>query len=134
MDGAVILMEGARAKICGLCDLGGEVGFADPGALLMREDDGDGVARFLEGVDEGVDVGGGLCVGLDILNPWWGKERLCRLKLESEGGLVFWNGGFTWLLGGPSSLTTRMCMILCCTERELHGGEIRYVCVRVEYA
>ena len=92
MDGAVILMEGARAKICGLCNLGGKVGFADPGALLMREDDGDGVARFLEGVDEGVDVGGGLCAGLDILNPWWGKERLCRLALESESGHVFWNG------------------------------------------
>jgi hypothetical protein len=37
-----------------------EMRFADPGALCVREDDGDGVASGLEGGDEGVDVGGRL--------------------------------------------------------------------------
>lgn len=33
------------------------VGFADPGALGVRDDDGDGVSVLLESLDEGEDVG-----------------------------------------------------------------------------
>jgi hypothetical protein len=43
------------------------VGFADPGALGVGEDDGDGVAAGLERRDEGVDVGGGLVGGGSVV-------------------------------------------------------------------
>ena len=36
------------------------MGFADPGALGVREDHGYGYTGFLELVDEGVDIGRGL--------------------------------------------------------------------------
>ena len=56
MDGAIVFVEGTRPKVSGFCYLGGEVGFADPGALLVRQDDGDGVMGCLESSNEGVDV------------------------------------------------------------------------------
>jgi hypothetical protein len=40
--------------------LADDVGFADPGTLGVRDDDGDGVAGCGEGLDEGEDVGGRL--------------------------------------------------------------------------
>lgn len=51
MHRAIILVEGARAEVGWFCDLGDEVGFADPGALLVRKDDGDGMGGVLKGVD-----------------------------------------------------------------------------------
>ena len=44
------------------------MGLPDPGALLVREDDGDGVACAPEGEDEGVDVGGG-CFAANFFFP-----------------------------------------------------------------
>ena len=60
MNGAVVAVEGARPEIGGFGQLPYEMGFADPRALLVREDNGDKVAGFLEGEDKGVDVGRGL--------------------------------------------------------------------------
>ena len=51
MDGAVVPVEGAGAEVGGFCDLGDEMRFTDPRALLMGEDDGDSVGGFLKGVD-----------------------------------------------------------------------------------
>jgi hypothetical protein len=70
----------------GLAD---DVGFADPGALDVRKDDGDGVAGGLEVSDEGVNVGGGLVGGGPVvvgeLDGWvvscgsFGDEEGCGL-------------------------------------------------------
>lgn len=60
---AVVGVQGAGAEVGGGEAVASEVCFADPGALDVREDDGDGVAVGLERVDEGVDVGGGLLRG-----------------------------------------------------------------------
>ena len=54
---AVVLVEGSRTEIGWLDGLSDDVGFADPGALRVWQDDGDDVAGFLEGFYEGVDVG-----------------------------------------------------------------------------
>lgn len=67
MCSAVILVEGSRAEICWLDGLPDDVCFADPGALRVREDDGDDVPGFLEGFHEGVDVGGGLVGGRSVV-------------------------------------------------------------------
>ena len=53
-------MQGAGAVVGGFCNLTYEVGFADPGSLLVGEDDGDEVIILLEMLAECVDVGGGL--------------------------------------------------------------------------
>ena len=53
----------AGAVVHGPDELADEMGFPDPGTLLVREDDGDGVACAAEGEDEGVDVGGGCFAG-----------------------------------------------------------------------
>jgi len=83
----------------GLAD---DVRFADPGALGVGEDDGDGVVGVLEGADEGVDVGGGLegggavvvgdlgggCVSRGSRRKWSGGGRigglLCMREIESS--------------------------------------------------
>ena len=57
MCGAVVGVKGARAKIGRFDGLADYMRFANPGALCVREDDGDGVPCCLEGLDEGVDVG-----------------------------------------------------------------------------
>lgn len=49
-----------RAEVRGVDGFADEVGFADPGALRVGEDDGDGVAGALESGDEGMDIGGRL--------------------------------------------------------------------------
>lgn len=56
MRGPVVLVQGAGAEVGGLDDLGGEMGFGDPGALLMRQDDRDDVASGLQRLYERVDV------------------------------------------------------------------------------
>lgn len=47
MGGTVILVQGARPKVRRLDNLRGEMGFTDPGTLLMRQDNGNGVASRL---------------------------------------------------------------------------------------
>ncbi len=69
MHGAIVLVEGTRAEVGGFCNLGDEVGFADPGALLVREDDGDGMGGFLKGLDKRVNIGGGLWLELALSIP-----------------------------------------------------------------
>jgi hypothetical protein len=60
--------EGGRGpEVCRLYGFAYEMGFADPGPLGVREDDGDGVAGGLERGDEGVDVGGGLVAGWAVV-------------------------------------------------------------------
>lgn len=54
------LVRRGRAVVEGFDGLADHVGFADPGALGVREADGDGVAAGLELADEGVHVGGGV--------------------------------------------------------------------------
>ena len=44
MHNTIVSVEGARPEIGRRGDLGDKVGFADPRALFVREDDGDGVA------------------------------------------------------------------------------------------
>ena len=56
MCSTIIMMQRARAEIGRLHDLGGEVGFSDPGTLLMRENDRDDMAGILEGFDQGMYV------------------------------------------------------------------------------
>ena len=56
MAAAVRVRAGAVVGWFG--ELAYEVGFADPGALLVGQDDGDAVVGFLESADERVDVGG----------------------------------------------------------------------------
>lgn len=51
MHRAIILVERTRAEVGGFCDLGDKVGFADPGALLVGKDNGDGMGGFLKGFD-----------------------------------------------------------------------------------
>ena len=58
--GGVVRRRGRRAVVRRSDGFADHVGFADPGALDVGEDDGDGVAARLESVDEGEDVGGGL--------------------------------------------------------------------------
>ena len=58
--GGVVRRRGRRAVVRRSDGFADHVGVADPGALDVREDDGDGVAARLESVDEGEDVGGGL--------------------------------------------------------------------------
>lgn len=60
VNGAVVVVKGSGAEVCWFYCLADEMCFADPGSLLVREDDGDFVACFLESVHEGVDVWGGL--------------------------------------------------------------------------
>lgn len=43
----VILVHSAGAEVCRFDDLGSKMGFADPGTLLMRQDNGDDVASCL---------------------------------------------------------------------------------------
>ena len=62
-DAAVFVQIGAGPEIGGLDGLPDDVRFADPGALLTGEADGDGVAGFLQSVDERVHVGRGLLRG-----------------------------------------------------------------------
>jgi hypothetical protein len=52
------------AVVGGLDSLADDVGFGDPGALGVWEDDGDGVASRFEDMHEVVDVGTGL-------GRWW---------------------------------------------------------------
>ena len=54
---------GRRAVVEGFYGLPDDMGLTDPGALGVRETDGDGVAAGLELADEGVDVRGGMGVG-----------------------------------------------------------------------
>jgi len=62
------------------------VGFANPGALLMGKNDGDGVGGFLERMDQRMDVGRGLSVGLVLSNSNEGEKRGCVSGgLEAEG-------------------------------------------------
>jgi hypothetical protein len=56
-----------RAVVGWLYGLADYVGLSDPGALRVREDDGDGVAAVLESPDEGEDVGGGLGGGRTVV-------------------------------------------------------------------
>lgn len=58
--GPVVLVQGAGAEVRRFDDLRGEVGFGDPGTLLMGQDDGDGVAGGLQRLYERVDVRRGL--------------------------------------------------------------------------
>ena len=74
--------EGGGTEVGGLYGFSDEVCFADPGALGVREDDGDGVARGLEGGDEGVDVGGGLVGGGAWV--WDGKSARYGLEFYNE--------------------------------------------------
>ena len=57
MSGAVVLVDGAGVKVGGFGELAYEVGFPDPGPLLVGEDYGDEVTCLLEVVNEGMDVG-----------------------------------------------------------------------------
>lgn len=59
--------QGTRAEVGWFHSLADDVGFADPGALRVREADGDGVACRLEAGDERVDVRGGLVRGRPIV-------------------------------------------------------------------
>lgn len=67
--GPVIPVQGAGAEVGRFDDLRGEVGFGDPGTLLMGQDDGDGVAGGLQRLYERVDVRRGLLMfySLDIV-------------------------------------------------------------------
>lgn len=60
MCGAVVLMQTSGAEVGRFDDLSGEVGFRNPRALLVRKDDGDGVAGCLQGLDKRVDIRRGL--------------------------------------------------------------------------
>lgn len=60
MRSSVVFVEGSRAEIGWFGHLADEMGFSDPGTLLVGEDHGDGVPGRLEGLHKGVDIGGGL--------------------------------------------------------------------------
>ena len=60
MCSAIVFVECTWAEIGGLDGLAYYVRFADPRALCVWEDDGDGVPGPLEGSYERVDVGGRL--------------------------------------------------------------------------
>lgn len=54
---AIVLVESAGSEVGGRHGLANKMGFSDPAALSMREDNTDGVAGGLEFMDEGVHVG-----------------------------------------------------------------------------
>lgn len=55
--GVSFRVAGGREVVSRLDILADYMGFADPGALGVGDDDGDGVAVLLESLDEGEDVG-----------------------------------------------------------------------------
>ena len=65
------------------------MGFTNPGALGVREDHRDGYAGFLELVNEGVDIGGGL-LGRRPVVVYYLKmlERICGSEGFREGRLT----------------------------------------------
>lgn len=60
MGGAIVVVQRAGTEIGWLDGLTDDVRLTDPRTLHMGENDGDNVTRFLEGLYERVDVGGGL--------------------------------------------------------------------------
>jgi hypothetical protein len=57
---SIVFVEGSGTKVRWLYSLADDVCFSDPGALGVREDDGNDVPGCLEGLHEGLHVGGGL--------------------------------------------------------------------------
>lgn len=55
--GVSLRVAGGREVVSCLNILADDVGFANPGALGIGNDDGDCVSGFLESLDEGEDVG-----------------------------------------------------------------------------
>lgn len=85
----------AGAIIYGSDELADKVGFSDPGTLLVREDDGDGVACAAEGEDEGVDVGGGCFAAISFFRRGFlgeGGARVVRCEMRKFGYAC--GGGF----------------------------------------
>lgn len=60
MCSAIVLVEGSGAEVGGLDGLPDDVGFTDPGALRVWQDDRHGMASGLEILHQRVHVGGGL--------------------------------------------------------------------------
>lgn len=84
MCSAVVLVEGAGAEISWFDGLADNVGFADPGALGVWEDDGDDVAVALERLHEGVDIGGGLLGGGTVVVYYLWEVSIGNRDEEAE--------------------------------------------------
>jgi hypothetical protein len=78
---------GCRAVVRGLDGLADYVGFGDPGALGVREDDGDGVAGGLQHADKVVDVRTGLGGGRPVVVDHLGDVSDVGAR---EGELFIW--------------------------------------------
>jgi hypothetical protein len=77
---------GCRAVVRRLDGLADDVGFGDPGALDVREHNGDGVPGGLQHADEVVDVRTGLGRGRPVVVDNLGDGMLAMSEWERESG------------------------------------------------